>query len=31
VKKVKNCQGMMDGTAKEAKRPKFRLMTIMTS
>jgi len=31
VKKVTNCQGMMDGTAKKAKRPKFRLMTIISS
>jgi len=31
VKKVKDCEGMMWGTAKQAKRPKFRLMTIITS
>jgi len=31
VKKVTNCSNMMDGTAKQAKRPKFRLMTRITS
>jgi len=31
VKKVKDCQNMTDGTAKQAKRPKFSLMTIIKS
>jgi len=29
VKKVKFCQNMMSGTSKQAKKPKFRLMTIL--
>jgi len=27
VQKVRDCQGMMAGTAKQAKRPKFRFTT----